>query len=939
MAPPWTVADSHGSTPQPSLHGCDVRTGRCKLVELVTLCHVPSRFGGADSTYGGSVVACPQPRLARFDLPGREPVLVGDTCTGSTERHDTGTQLSAHSVTEPVAGAGGLSAAEAASRLVSDGPNVVVPEAPTSRWRRWLGPLADPMVLLLLIAAPTYLLIGETTDAIVALVALGPIAAVGWVLEARAERTLGQLRRLTAPTATVMRDGEERSLPVDEVVVGDLVRVREGDIVPADSVVRASTQVLLDESSLTGESLPVGKEVGATGDDQCLWAGTTVVSGSALIQVTTTGTATRYGQIGRLVAEARTPLTPLQRGLARLVRALALLALAFCVAVVAAELIHGDGWGAAVIAGVSLAIAAIPEEFSMVYTLYLALGAWRLAQDRALVRRLPSVETLGSTTVICTDKTGTLTEGRLALTAIWTPNGGTQTAADSYGAPATELLEDAVRACEPTPFDPLDLTIVDAARHHDVDVDRLHSDRLAADWPFDPVDKYLTHAWIGDTEPRSTGSRSVAAKGAIEGILRHSAAEPDVLDAAHAANATFTEHGMRVIAVAGGTSPATASTRSDDEDGLRLRGLIAFSDPVRRGVDEALAQCRRAGIRVIMITGDHPATAHAVAEGLGLPHEHAGGDLIATGDDLDAADPVHVDELAATANVFARTRPEQKHLLVEALRRNGEVVAMTGDGINDAPALREADIGVAMGERGTAVARESASIVLLDDNFTTIVGAVRDGRRIFDNLTRAFAYLIAFHPPLLIGALVVPLLGKPLLLLPIHLVVLELLLHPIVSLVFQADPASPDAMQRPPRPVGDALRLRALARPYAVGSVLAGVVLTIYLTALSTWPEDQARAVAFTTLLASQPLLLLSMRTPERPFWARGRPWTRTLTVVIVTLVASTIAVVYVPALAELLHLAPFPAHWWSLVIAAAATTAWSEPLKRSQSTDPDLRP
>jgi Ca2+-transporting ATPase len=388
---------------------------------------------------------------------------------------------------------------------------------------------------------------------------------------------------------------------------------------------------------------------------------------------------------------------------------------------------------------------------------------------------------------------------------------------------------------------------------------------------------------------------------------------------------------MRVIAVAAGPSDGPTGARATDEAGLGFLGLIAFSDPVRDGVGDALAECRAAGIRVIMITGDHPATAHAVAEGLGLPHAVDGEDVIATGDDLDEADADRLDELAAVANVFARTRPEQKHLLVEALRRRGDVVAMTGDGINDAPALREADIGVAMGQRGTEVAREAGSLVLLDDNFATIVTAIHEGRRIFANLVRAFAYLIAFHPPLLLAAVLVPLLDKPLLLLPIELVVLELLLHPIVSIVFQADPADRDAMHRPPLPVMDALRLQRMWRAYAVGLTLAVAILTVYLGALHAgWPTEEARAIGFATLLASQPFLILGMRSPNRPWWSSGRSWTRTLRVVIPALALATVAVVEVAPLADLLKLAPFPAMWWPVVVAVAlVATTWSEPLKR----------
>ncbi|MDO8389081.1 MAG: cation-transporting P-type ATPase [Actinomycetota bacterium] len=830
-----------------------------------------------------------------------------------------------------LARSGGLTSVEARALLERDGPNRVIPEARSRRLKRLLGPLADPMVALLLIAAPTYLALGETTDAIVALAALVPIAGVGWLLESRAERTLEQLRKMTAPTARALRNGVEQAVPTEELVVGDAVWLQEGDVVPADGQVVELTQLLVDEATLTGESLPVAKDPAAADPhERGVWAGTTVLSGRALVEITVTGAATRYGRIGALVAAVKQPPTPLQRGLATLVRSLAAVAVVFCAAAMAAELLHGDGWGHAVIAGVSLAIAAIPEEFSMVYTLYLALGAWRLAQHKALVRRLPSVETLGSTTVICTDKTGTLTHGRMDVAAVWTPSGGRpgahEVASEPVGGDERALLEAAVLACEPDPFDPLDVAIVHYASEHGIDVAALHRAQLVTDWPFEQADKYLTHVWR-----MADGTCRVAAKGSLEGLLRHVADVDGHHASATAGNAGFAADGMRVIAVAGRDAGQPAVERATDEAGLQLLGLVAFSDPIRDGVAEALAECRAAGVRVIMVTGDHPATAHAVAEGLDLPHEADGADLIATGDDLDGADAAQLAHLVAHANVFARTRPEQKHLLVGALRAQGEVVAMTGDGINDAPALREADIGVAMGERGTTVAREAASLVLMDDNFATIVGAVRDGRRIFDNLTRAFAYLIAFHPPLLFGALVMPLLGEPLWLLPVHLVVLELLLHPVVSLVFQADPADDDVMRRPPRPVGDALRLRAMWRPYAVGGVLAVAIIAEYLVALAAdWPVGQARALAFCTLLASQPFLLLCMRSPDRPLWRSGRPFTRTLWWVLALIVVVTIGVAQVGPVARLLQFQSFPLWGWAVVVGvAAAATLWAEPLKR----------
>jgi len=795
----------------------------------------------------------------------------------------------------PPPGTDGLSSEEAAERLARDGPNVLVPATGRSRLARWLRPFADPMVALLLVAGPTYAVLGDAVDAAITLVAILPIAAIGWLLESRAERVLDRLRGLSAPLAVVWRNGHHQTVPAEELVVGDLVLVQEGDVIPADGEVVVATQLMVDESALTGESLPAAKG----GDDLVVRAGTTVLSGRGIARVTATGAATEYGTIGRLVARIRPPRTPLQTAVGRLVRVVGAGAFGFCVAVFVVERINGGSWGDALIAAVSLGIAAVPEEFPMVYTLYLALGAWRLAKDRALVRALTGVETLGATSLIAVDKTGTLTLGQLEVGALVPDDGG-------YG-----VLHAALLASEPLPFDPLDQAL--ARRAAAAGIGQPPPEGLVVDHPFDAVLRRVTHVWAdGDGH-----GYTVAAKGALEGLVALTGERDGALPTEAQ---RLARRGMRVIAVAEGRLDAPTGTRAGDEACLRLVGLVAFSDPVRPGVEGALAECRTAGVRVVMVTGDHPATAQAVAEELGL------GDAVVTGDEVDAADDAELDRRAADAHLFVRTRPDQKHRLIQSFRRQGHVVAMTGDGINDAPALREADVGVAMGLRGTEVAREAATLVLLDDDFTTIVRAVRDARRIVDNLRRAFGYLVAFHPPLLLAALVVPLLGRPLLLLPAQLVALELILHPVISVVFEREPAAADVMQRPPRPAKESLVGRHALRPLALGLTLSAATVGAYLFALGRMPVGQARGVGWAVLLAGQTSLVFVCRAPARPCWRHLGRADVSLWLAAGVMALALAVTVYVGPVGRALQLHPFPAQWWLVVVAlAGGATLWSE--------------
>jgi Ca2+-transporting ATPase len=810
-----------------------------------------------------------------------------------------------------VVAAAGLTTEEAERRLARFGPNSVVPEAKRTGLTALLRRVVtDPMTILLLVAAPTYLALRDYVSAAVVLAALVPVTAVTVVLEARAERALTELNRRAALTARVWRDGQVVTLATAALVPGDRVELREGDVVPADGRLTDALQIAIDEAALTGESQPVAKDpVGASE----VWAGTSVVSGSGTFDVTATGLRTRYGQVGELLGAARDAPTRLQRLVRRLVVALGIVAAALSVIVVCIELGRGQGWEAAIIAGVSLGIATVPEEVPLVYTLYLALGARRLARQRSLVRRLSGVETLGSTTVIGADKTGTLTLGKVDVGATVTPDGHRH----ERGAPTPEtraLLHAAVLASEPDPFDPLEQAIMRFAERNGVPARELQHGELVRDYAFDPVDRYLSHVW------RHGGELQIFAKGAPESILDRCHADPEVRARAARANTALGDEGMRVIAVASGALPALGADRAADEDHLEFLGLVASRDPLRPGVSRALAECGAAGIRIVMITGDHPVTAHAVAEGLGMPHEDT---AIAVGDDLDAADDAELRRLARECNIFARIRPDQKYRLVRALKEEGHVVAMTGDGINDAPALREADIGVAMGHRGTEVARASAMLVLLDDNFATIVTAVREGRRIFGNLQRAFSYLVSFHTPLVLAALLIPLTGQPLLLLPLTLILLQIVVHPTASLVFEADPGDPAAMHRPPRPPEyGLLDRRELVMPLTRGLALTAAVVGLYLARLAQGaPTTQARSLAIATLLVGQLLLVLVERAGPEPVWRVGLRGNRVLPAILTLTLAAVVTIFVMPAARDAFDLAPLSPGAWALAVAAAAFT------------------
>jgi Ca2+-transporting ATPase len=755
----------------------------------------------------------------------------------------------------------GLTSAEAARRLAETGPNRL-PEAQKRRWRSIAAGMArEPMFLLLAGAAGLYLALGETREGLFLMLMV--LAMLGMTLyqQGRTENALQALRDLSTPNAMVLRDGRFQRLAASALVPGDVIELGEGDRVPADAWLLDAAGVAADESLLTGESVPVAKSAAgaeppsaAPGGEGLPWvySGTLVVQGHALAQVSRTGAQSELGRIGSALGSIAPPPGRLQRDTGRLARRLAVLGVSVSLLLVVLLRLRGTDWLASLLAGVALSMSALPEEFPVILTIFPALGAWRLARLQILTRRLAAIEILGSTSVLCVDKTGTLTENRMALHTLWREGAAVEPGAGA-GLPAghRELLAGALLASRPHATDPMEIAFERAAQSWLPDPGALRAPTLLREYGLVAGRPWLAQVW---SDPG--GAASVAVKGAPEAVVKlcrlDEAAKRAALDAA----AAMAGAGLRVLAVARGA--ADAASLPEDPGGfvLELLGLAALADPLRPDIAAAVADCRGAGMRVLMITGDHPATAQAIAREAGLD-----GGAVLTGADVAALDDAALAAQLRGANVCARIVPQQKLRIVQALQRTGEVVAMTGDGVNDAPALRAADVGVAMGLRGTDVAREAAEITLLDDRFASLVQAVRAGRRIYSNMRKSMAYVMAIHVPIAGMALLPVLFGWPVLLFPIHIVFLELVIDPACSLAFESEPDEPGLMRRPPRARDEALFGRAtVVKALVQGSWSLLLSVAAYGIALDLLPEPGARAFGFATMVLSNLGLLLVNR-------------------------------------------------------------------------------
>jgi Ca2+-transporting ATPase len=834
----------------------------------------------------------------------------------------------------------GLSTAEAQQCLAASGYNELNPPKPRRVWHIVADVLREPMFLLLISAGGIYLLLGDAEGALMLLFFVLLIIVLTVFQEYRSERVLEALRDLSSPRALVMRDGKRQRIAGREVAQGDLLLLTEGDRVAADAVLLSCNDLFADESMLTGESIPVRKITGSPDSVACqpggdaqpfVYAGTVLVQGSGIGLVTATGKSSAIGQIGKSLQDTRSGASPLRIQIDRMVRRVAVFSTVMCLILVVVYGITRGHWLDALLAGIALAMSALPEEFPVILSVFMALGAWRISRRDVLTRRLDAIETLGATTVLCTDKTGTLTENRMMIRQLY--SSGQMLQVDSHSPlpePWHELVEFGILASERDPFDPMERALHELGRRTLNGSEHLHEAwQLVHEYSLSPELAAMSHVWQGDEQEH----HMVAAKGAPEAIIDLCHLPDAQAKSIAQVAAEMADQGLRVLGVAraklkpGLESEQRWPAQQHDIE-FTFVGLLGLHDPLRPDVTDAIAQCHAAGIRVVMITGDHARTAQSIARELGLPFAD-----ILTGGELDALSDEALRSKLRDVQVFARIVPQQKLRLVEAFKANGEIVAMTGDGVNDAPALKAAHIGVAMGKRGTDVAREAAGLVLLNDDFASLVATIRLGRRIYDNLRKAMSYAIAVHIPIVGMALLPVLTGQPLLLMPAHIMFLELIIGPACSIFFEAEPEEKNIMQRPPRAANEPLfGGKLLTNSLLQGLMAFAVAAAIYAWALlKGWDDNTVRALVFTAMVAGNIALVFSNRSLNASWqgaWSRENP---VLWWIVLGGSAGLALVLSVPVLRELFHFSGDAPHILGVgVLAALSVLLLSAAVKHS---------
>jgi P-type Ca2+ transporter type 2C len=817
----------------------------------------------------------------------------------------------------------GLTEQEALERLAEDGYN----ELPSAKKRTFLHILfevvREPMFLMLIACGLLYLILGDSEEALMLMGFVVVIIGITFYQEQKTERALEALRDLSSPRALVIRDGKQQRIAGREVVRDDIVLLAEGDRVPADAVLLSGKNISVDESLLTGESVPVRKkswdgrlEIGRPGGDDLpfVYSGTLVVKGQGVNRVQRTGSRTEIGKIGKALQILEPEDTNLQQQTRKIVRNFAILGISMCVLVVLVfSLTRGD-WLNGFLAGITLAMATLPEEFPVVLTIFLALGAWRISQHHVLTRRVPAIEMLGAATVLCVDKTGTLTLNRMTVNKLAVGQETLNVDGKQLSLPEHfhEIVEYSLLASPDDPFDPMEKAMKELGGRTLANTEHLHKDWiLVHEYPLSEKLLAMSHVW------HSQDGRDyiIAAKGAPEAIADLCHFDRAQHDALNKRINHLADEGLRVIGVARARFYSDDLPSEQHDFNFEFIGLLGLSDPVRPEVANAVKECYTAGIRIIMITGDYPGTARNIARQIGLRPI----DQIITGPELDEMDDAELQERIKTVCIFARAVPEQKLRIVTALKANGEVVAMTGDGVNDAPALKAAHIGIAMGGRGTDVARESAALVLLDDNFASIVKAVRMGRRIFDNLKKAMAFIFSVHIPIAGMSLIPIFLNWPLALLPVHILFLELIIDPACTVVFEMEADEADIMHRPPRRLNEPLFGRQMILTGLIqGLGVLATVFTVYALSIHRgYGETEARMISFVCMVignlgliftnrSSRDSLLRSLRVPNTALW-----WVSGGAIGFLSLVLS------IPFLRNLFQFAPL--HRWELALIIVA--------------------